>query len=151
MPLVQSEPSGRELTATLLAQIETALLSCIGDGGYDKRPVYQALQEHSPEAQAVIPPRHDAHIWQHANSKAERLKRDENVRYIRQHGRRKWKEACGYYRRSLAETLMFRVRSIFGDRPSAQCQETQVTQALIRCRALNSMTYLTMPDSYLVA
>ena len=134
----------------LLAQVAGPVLSCTGDGSYDKRPVYQALQAHSPTAQVVIPPRHDAHIWQHGNSKAERLKRDENLRYIRQHGRRAWKEALGYHRRSLAETLMFRLRTIFSDRLSARRLDAQVTQALIRCRALNQMTHLTMPQSYLV-
>ncbi len=143
--------SDGQAAAVLLAQIEPPLLSCTGDGGYDKRSVYQALQAHSPGAQVTILPRHDARIWQHGNSKADRLPRDENLRYIRQHGRRRWKETFGYHRRSLAETLMFRLRTLFGDRLSARRLDAQVTQALIRCRALNQMTHLTMPQSYLVA
>jgi hypothetical protein len=135
----------------LLAQIEAHLLSCTADGAYDKRRVYQALQRHSPGVRMLIPPRQDAHIWQHGNSKQVRLQRDENLRYIRQHGRRQWKRKCGYHKRSLAENLMFRLKTIFGDRLSARRLDTQVTQALIRCRALNQMTHLAMPHSYPVA
>jgi hypothetical protein len=99
----------------------------------------------------LIPPRKNAHIWQHGNSKQERLKRDENLRYIRQHGRQQWKDNSGYHIRSLAETFMVRLKTIFGDNLSARLLETQTTQAIIRCAALNNMTHLGMPESYLVA
>jgi hypothetical protein len=134
----------------MLTHIEQALLSCAADGAYDKRKVYDALHEHSPEVDILIPPRKNAHIWQHGNSKEERLKRDENLRYIRQHGRQQWKDNSGYHIRSLAETCMFRLKTIFGDHLSARLLETQTSQALIRCLALNRMTHLGMPDSYLV-
>jgi len=132
----------------LLAQIEQALLACAADGAYDKRKVYDALNEHTPEVEILIPPRKNAHIWQHGNSKEERLKRDQNLRYIRQHGRSQWKDDSGYHIRSLAETFMFRLKTIFGDKLSARLSETQTTQAMIRCAALNQMTHLGMPESY---
>jgi hypothetical protein len=135
----------------MLTQIEQALLACAADGAYDKRKVYDALNAHSPEVDILIPPRKNAHIWQHGNSKEERLKRDENLRYIRQHGRQPWKDNSGYHIRSLAETFMFRLKTIFGDNLSARLLETQMTQARIRCAALNKMTHLGMPESYLVA
>jgi len=135
----------------MLEQIEQILLSCAADGAYDKRKVYDALNEHSPACDILIPPRKNARIWQHGNLKAERLKRDENLRYIRKHGRPQWKEDSGYHMRSLAETAMFRLKTIFGDELSARLLETQTTQALIRCLALNKMTHLGMPDSYQVA
>lgn len=135
----------------MLVQIERTLLSCAADGAYDKRKVYDALHAHSPGVEILIPPRKNAHIWQHGNSKEERLKRDENLRYIRKHGRLQWKEDSGYHIRSLAETLMFRLKTIFGDKLSARLLETQATQALIRCLALNQMTHLGMPASYQVA
>ena len=135
----------------MLTQIEQTLLACAADGAYDKRKVYDALNEHSPEVDILIPPRKNAHIWQHGNSKEERLKRDENLRYIRQHGRQQWKDNSGYHIRSLAETFMFRLKTIFGDNLSARLLETQTSQAMIRCAALNQMTHLGMPESYLVA
>jgi hypothetical protein len=99
----------------------------------------------------LIPPRKNARIWKHGNSKAERHKRDENLRAIRKQGRRAWKEQSGYHVRSLAETAMFRLKTIFGDHLSARLIETQTTQAWIRCAALNQMTHLGMPQSYKVA
>jgi IS5 family transposase len=149
--LTENNVSDDAVVKDLLAQIEHTLLSCAADGAYDKRKVYDALNAHSPEVEILIPPRKNAHIWQHGNSKEERLKRDENLRYIRKHGRAQWKEDAGCHIRSLAETIMFRLKTIFGDKLSARLLETQTTQALIRCLALNKMTHLGMPESYLAA
>lgn len=149
--LTGNSTSDDAVVKEMLAQIEQTLLACAADGAYDKRKVYDVLNEHSPQVEILIPPRKNAHIWQHANSKDERLKRDENLRYIRKHGRQQWKQDSGYHIRSLAETIMFRLKTIFGDTLSARLLETQSTQALIRCLALNRMTHLGMPDSYLVA
>jgi hypothetical protein len=149
--LTENNVSDDAVVKELLEQIEQTLLACAADGAYDKRKVYDALNRHSPEVEILIPPRKNARIWQHGNSKAERLKRDENLRYIRKHGRRQWKDDSGYHMRSLAETAMFRLKTIFGGELSARLLETQTTQALIRCWALNKMTHLGMPESYLVA
>jgi len=149
--LTENSVSDDATVKELLEQIEQTLLACAADGAYDKRKVYDALNKHSPEAKILIPPRKNARIWQHGNSKAERLKRDENLRYIRRHGRQKWKEDSDYHMRSLAETAMFRLKTIFGAELSARLLETQTTQALIRCLALNQMTHLGMPESYQVA
>ena len=70
----------------LLVQIEQTLLACAADGAYDKRKVYNALNKHLPEVKILIPSRKNVRIWQHGNSKAERLKRDENLRYIHKYG-----------------------------------------------------------------
>jgi len=42
------------------------------------------------------------------------------------------------------------LKKIFGNELSARLLETQTTQALVRCAALNKMTYLGMPQSYKV-
>ncbi len=149
--LTENNISDDATVKELLEQVEQTLLACAADGAYDKRKVYDALNEHSPEVEILIPPRKNARIWQHGNSKAEPLKRDENLRYIRKHGRQQWKEDSDYHMRSLAETAMFRLKTIFGDELSARLLETQTTQALIRCLALNKMTHLGMPESYPVA
>ena len=146
--LTENSISDDAVVKDILAQIEQTLLSCAADGAYDKRKVYDALNDHSTGVEILIPPRKNARIWQHGNSKTERLKRDENLRYIRKHGRQQWKKDSGYHVRSLSETIMFRLKTIFGDKLSARLPETQVTQALIRCLALNRMTHLGMPDSY---
>jgi hypothetical protein len=46
---------------------------------------------------------------------------------------------------------MFRIKTIFGGELSVRLLETQTTQTLIRCAALNQMTHLGMPQSYKVA
>jgi len=149
--LTGNNTSDDAVVKEMLEQIEQTLLSCAADGAYDKRRVYDALNLHSPHVEILIPPRKNAHIWQHGNSKEERLKRDENLRYIRKYGRQQWKEDSGYHIRSLAETIMFRLKTIFGDKLSARLLETQTSQALIRCLALNRMTHLGMPECYPVA
>ncbi|HKF95863.1 MAG TPA: IS5 family transposase [Gammaproteobacteria bacterium] len=137
-----------QVLSDLLEQVEDEIEQVSGDGSYDKRSCYEAIGHR--QAKAAIPPRKDARIWQHGNSKQQRLIRDENLRRIRQVGRRQWKKEVGYHRRSLAETQMFRVKTIFGDRVSARQFGGQATQVLVRCAALNKMTHLGMPDSYAV-
>lgn len=132
----------------LLAQVEDELSQVTGDGGYDDRQCYDAIQERG--ARAVIPPQKGARIWQHGNSKQERHPRDENVRGIRRQGRAKWKRTSGYHRRSLAETTMFRLKMIFGERVAARGFEGQAAQMLVRCAVLNRITHLGMPQSYAV-
>ncbi len=135
----------------MLAQIDQEIETFGADGAYDKRKVYQKVRCHSPGCQINVPPQKNARIWQHGNCKAPPHPRDENLRYIRKQGRRAWKKDSGYHQRSLAETAMFRMKVIFGDKLSTRLFETQSTQAQIRARALNIMTHLGMPDSYQVA
>jgi hypothetical protein len=138
-----------QLLPDLLEQVEDQMRQVTADGAYDSRNCYDAIRER--EAQACIPPQKRAKIWQHGNTKAERHVRDENLRAIRRKGRREWKRESGYHRRSLAETQVFRVKTIFGERVSARSFEGQAAQLLVRCAALNRMTHLGMPDSYKVA
>jgi hypothetical protein len=149
--LTENSVSDDDAVGGLLEQIEQTLLDFAADGAYDKRKVYDRLNKHSPKVNILIPPRKNAHIWKHGNSKTERLKRDENLRYIRKHGRKDWKKDSGYHVRSLAETTMFRLKTVFGDELSTRLIETQTTQAIVRCAALNKMTHLGMPQSYKVA
>ena len=148
--LTPNSVSDGEMVMPLLEQIEQPIQRFAADGSYDKRKVYEYLHQHAPQAEVLIPPRKNAHIWQHANTKAQRLARDENLRSIRRRGRKNWKQTSGYHVRSLAETAVFRLKTIFGGELSARLIETQITQALIRCAALNHMTQLGMPQSYKV-
>lgn len=149
--LTENNVSDDTAVEVLLEQIEQEIAKFAADGAYDKRKVYDCLNAHSPDVNILIPPRKNARIWKHGNTKTERLKRDENLRSIRKDGRKEWKKNSGYHVRSLAETTMFRLKTIFGDDLSARLLETQTTQALVRCAALNKMTHLGMPQSYKVA
>lgn len=149
--LTTNSISDSQMVEALLEQIDQPIDQFAGDGSYDKRTVYDSLNQHAPNATILIPPRKNARIWQHGNAKTERLRRDENLRALRKSGRKAWKRDSGYHIRSLAETTIFRLKTIFGDHLSARLLDTQVTQALIRCAALNRMTQLGMPDCYKVA
>jgi hypothetical protein len=140
--------SDGQVLPDLLAQVESPLSHVTGDGGYDDRQCYQAICERG--ARAVIPPQKGARIWRHGNRKQERHARDENVRTIRRHGRAKWKRESQYHRRSLAETTMFRLKMIFGERVGARSFDGQAAQMLVRCAVLNLLTHLGMPQSYAV-
>jgi hypothetical protein len=149
--LTENGVSDDNAVEALLEQIEQEIAKFAADGAYDKRKVYDSLNAHSPKADILIPPRKNARIWKHGNTKTQRLKRDENLRSIRKHGRKEWKNKSGYHVRSLAETTMFRLKTIFGNELSARLLETQTTQALVRCAALNKMTHLGMPQAFKVA
>ena len=86
--LTENGVSDDQAVEGLLEQIEQTILDFAADGAYDKRRVYDILNAHSPEVNILIPPRKNARIWQHGNSKTERLKRDQNLRAIRKLGRR---------------------------------------------------------------
>jgi hypothetical protein len=119
------------------------------NGAYDQRGCYEAIRQ--VKAQAAIPPRHGAKIWQHGNCRAERHLRDENLRRIRRVGRTKWKEESGYHQRSLVETSIFRYKVICGDRLHTRKLENQFKELFLKCALLNRMTHLAMPDSYKVS
>lgn len=133
----------------LLDQIDEPLAQVSADGAYDKRKSYDAIAQR--QAKATIPPRRGVRIWRHANSKHERLIRDENLRAIRKHGRKAWKQTSGYHRRSLAETAMSRFKRILGPSISARTFASQTAEIKVRCKILNTMTGPGTPDSYLAA
>jgi IS5 family transposase len=138
--------SDGQILPDLLDQVEEQVKEVTGDGGYDKRNCYDAIRRR--EAKATIPPQRNAKIWQHGNTKAERLVRDQNLRHIRQVGRSAWKKESGYHQRSRAETKMFQLKAAYGERVAARSFEGQAAQMLVRCVGLNLMNQLPQPDSY---
>lgn len=91
-----------------------------------------------------------ARIWQHGNCKGQRLSRDEHLRRIRKVGRAKWKNESGYHQRSLVETTMFRLKTIFGGKLRSRQFDNQAVELLLQCVALNHMIGLGKPNSYVV-
>jgi hypothetical protein len=140
--------SDGEMLPVMLAQVEGAVAQVSADGIYDQRKVYEAINRR--RARAAIPPRRGARIWQHGNRRAESLGRDENLRAIREKGRRQWKVESKYHRRSLAETTVFRYKTIFGEKLQSRTLENQFKEMMIKCAALNRMAHLGMPESYKV-
>jgi hypothetical protein len=127
----------------LLDQTENQVGEFCGDGAYDKWKVYETLLER--EVTPIIPPRRDAKIKRHGNSKLPSLARDVAIRGVRKLGRSEWKRQVGYHRRSLAETAMFRMKTLFGASLKNRSDETQKTEVTVRCKILNHFTRRGIP------
>jgi hypothetical protein len=145
--LTQAGVDDAEVTPELLTRTRAKIEQMSADGAYDKQKVYRAAMDQQVE-KITIPPRSDAALW--AESPPTPHPRNTNLRRVWEVGRKAWKEECGYHRRSLAETTVFRFKTIFGDRLSAREEQRQKTEARIKCAALNRMTHLGMPESYQV-
>ncbi len=145
----ENSVSDDEMFVEMLAANEEEIEQISADGAYDRKKVYQAIEQRKIK-RAAIPPRKGAKIWRHGNTPGERLIRDENLRSIRRVGKPKWKRESDYHRRSLAETGVFRFKTIFTDKLQSRKQENQFQEMIIKCAALNRMTHLGMPASYKV-
>ena len=137
-----------QLLDPLLEAIEDEIEQVSADGAYDTREAYELIKKR--KARVTIPPRKDAKIWQHGNCKDEPHPRDQNLRSIRKHGRRKWKRTSNYHRRSLVETTMFRFKTIFSATAASRTLENQTVELKLKGKALNKMIQLANPDSVLV-
>ncbi|MDZ8258969.1 IS5 family transposase [Nostoc sp. ChiQUE01b] len=137
-----------EILPDLLEQIDSEIEQVSGDGAYDTFDCYDTITRRG--AKAAIPPRSNAKIQQHGNSKALPYPRDENIRQLRQVGAKQWKQESGYHRRSLSETAMFRLKTIFGGKLRRRFFDNQAIELFLQCAALNRMIQLGKPDSYKV-
>lgn len=137
-----------EALPEILDGIEQEISQVSGDGGYDTLDCYDAITVRG--AVSTIPPRRNAKIQQHGNRQAPPHPRDENLRRIRKVGRKRWKQESGYHRRSLSETTMFRLKSIFGGRLRRRGFDNQAVELFLQCAALNRMIQQCSPDSYKV-
>lgn len=120
----------------------------LGDGAYDTIDCREAI--HDRGGKQVIPPKRTARV-QRKDPIPCLLPRDKAINRINElgeRGRAQWKKEIGYHRRSLAETFMFRYKTIVGDHLSARKWPTQVTEVKIKLAAINRMTELGMPQSY---
>ena len=134
-----------EVFSDLLEATEADIEQVSADGAYDKRRCYDTLSERGTKA--VIPPQKNAKIWQHGNSKAPPHPRDENLRAIRKRGRKAWKRQSNYHRRSISETTMFRLKTIFGGKVRSRKFDNQAAELLLQCAALNRMIQIAKPDT----
>jgi hypothetical protein len=58
-----------------------------------------------------------------------------------------WKMLSGYHKRSIAENALYRLEQLFGTCLSSRSFATQNTEVRARIVAMNTMTYLGMPES----
>ena len=143
--LTTPDVGDNEMLPALLEQIDSPVEQVSADGSYDSWDTHERIQARG--ARAAISPRKTARIRQRGNRRQPPLPRDEALRAIRRHGRAAFPRCSGYPRRSLVETAMFRIKTLFGGRLSARRFDAQATEAFLRCRAMNRMTLLGMPAS----
>ena len=142
--LTDKDALDRNTLPALLQQTAAEFHVVCADGAYDFEQCYRAIKQH--RARALIPPRRDAVI----RGKSPFAQRDENLRGIRRHGRKQWKNTSGYHQRSLVECAFFRLKTLFSERLRARRADTQEAEAKVRCAALNRMTSLGMPDRHVI-
>ena len=142
--ITDKEVLDRNALSDLLGHTEAEIECVCADGAYDFEQCYRAIKQ--KEAVALIPPRSDAVV----RGRSPFESRDENVRGIRKRGRKQWKKESGYHKRSLVETAFFRLKRLFTDKLRSRRADTQKVEARIRCLAMNKMTKLGMPQSYVV-
>lgn len=132
-----------QVVKTLLNETENDIGRFYGDGAYDPWEVRDELEKRNIEQ--VIPPREDAVLQNRKDGR--RKERDAAIRTIEKIGRKKWKEGIGYHRRSLSETGMYRMKTIFGGNLKNRKLENQKTEVRLRCKLLNKLSTLGMPKS----
>ena len=66
---------------------------------------------------------------------------------IKEVGKKEWKKEIGYHTRSLAETSMFRFKTIFGGILNSRLSKSQKVESILKCKIINRMNKLGMPIS----
>lgn len=136
----------------LIDQIPGEIKQITGDGAYDKKSCYQAAYKRG--AKPVFPPQHNATPQRNRYKKDPSLiARDQAIRQIgrgqtRDERLKNWKLDNKYHRRSLVETTMSRLKSIFTDQLRSRCPTRQRTDLALRCRILNHFNRLGLPISF---
>jgi hypothetical protein len=133
----------------LLSQVDQPISGFVGDGMYDQEPVYAAVEEHSPGARVIIPPRKDAVLSPTASTAP--TQRDQHLLAIETDGRFAWKRTSGYYTQSHAENAFSRFKRTFGGGLRAKRDESQEREASLACQLLNRLMELGRPESYPVS
>jgi hypothetical protein len=135
----------------LMDQIMSPIEQISADGAYDKVMCYEKAYQIG--ARPIFPPQVKAAVQRNKYKKNPALfVRDKAVLTVggeddRPERLREWKIENNYYRRSLVETAMFRMKTLFTDQIRSKCFENQRTDLLIRCLAVNKINSLGMPLS----
>lgn len=127
--------------------IPSSVRKAYGDGAYDTSGCRTALARLGIEA--IIPPHKNA-VYQNASRSSGAQPRNDAIAEILglggdEYARALWKKLKKYHRRSLAETAMFRLKTLFGCSLKARRAATQQAEILAACMAMNRMNRLGMP------
>lgn len=130
----------------LLDQVEAPISEACLDGAYDHEDCWDELVER--QINPVIPPRENAVEWYLKEpGDYATYPRNAAIARIDEIGRKEWKKEAGYHRRSLAETSMFRFKSIHGSHLYSRKFNSQKNETSVKIKVLNIMTAQGMPIS----
>ena len=127
-----------EVLPGMLKENKKGIVRISGDGAYDASNCWNFCQSNGIEG--VFPPRKGARIKRHGNCAGPPLQRDEHIRMIRRGGKKRWKGESGYSRRSIAETAMYRIKALFGERILSRRFANQANEVFLKCQLLNMMS-----------
>ena len=130
----------------LVSKIEKPLSSAMADSAYDTNTVYKTLSPRlkNKNSRIIIPPKKNAKV-----SASSHKERNRNIRSCKRQGRREWIKSKSYNQRNRVENTFFRFKHIFGQSFTARTLQGQRVEMQLRCKLLNSMTKLGMPQSSL--
>lgn len=129
----------------LINQTHRKIREASADGAYDTRYCHDALLR--KKIRPLIPPRSGAQYWPDKYHERNRAVANQHLSGSND----VWKKKVGYHSRSIAETAMFRIKTLLGGHLSLRDYDAQVGEAMAMIRALNRMTLLGMPHSIRIA
>ena len=130
-----------DILPDLLGQVDAPLRRFTGDGAYDKRSVYQAVDEAGGTGvEVVVPPRRPATASPQATGPW--AQRNQYIKRIAEIGRRGWQKETGYRQQARVEGTFLRYKRIFGGSLRAKGFEAQKREAMVGCTVLNKMLAL---------
>ena len=145
--LTENSVTDAEAVEEMAEEMPSTVERGYGDGAYDKSNCYKKFQELGIDL--ITPPQRGAILhdlkeepWMQQRNEAIQviagLGDDEEARSI-------WKKLKGYHRRSLAETGMYRFKTLFGSDLKARDIRRQRAEVHAKALAMNEMTRLGMP------
>ena len=135
-----------ETAKKLLPKLPKGIERVFGDGAYDGIEFRREIEKIG--AKPCIPPPRGAVLHKEVDSAF--VGRNNAIREIIGLGgddeaRKLWKILCGYHRRSLGETVMYRLKQLTGGVLRSREQKRQHAEAMVKCMVINTMTKLGMP------
>lgn len=124
---------------TLIEQIEQPITEILGDGGYDHKATYNAIDQHAighkPKRETIItvPP----NIGFQPIRNSDHKERKRNQRIIDEYGRETWQEISRYGRRSKVEGTFSRWKRIVGNTIKSKNTNNQLGEIQIGVFILN--------------
>jgi len=145
--LTENNVSDSEVIPSMQKKLPKTIKRSYGDGAYDKEGCYQAFFKGLIEP--IVPPQEKA-VLQDEESKPWQESRNNAIWEIRGLGgddaaRKLWKILKGYHRRSLGETAIYRLKTLFGGSLKSRKMSNQKAEVYSRCLAINRMNSLGMP------